>query len=114
MAVDDEACALRRSHFAACVLYTMNSVIFIIVVSLQPVQGYPACVSTYTRTAGVTTHCAYPPPSPVSAGFLVTLAVCHGVLALWASDHTARRDPASDHTARRDATRGHGLLRLCR
>lgn len=83
MAVDDEACALRRSHFAACVLYTMNSVIFIIVVSLQPVQGYPACVSTYTRTAGVTTHCAFPPPSPVSAGFLVTLAVCHGVLALF-------------------------------
>ena len=83
MAVDESARALRRSHFAACVLYTMNAVVFIIVLSLQPVQGYPACVSTYTRSAGITTHCAYPSPSAVSAGFLTVLAVCHGLLALF-------------------------------
>ena len=83
MAVDEEARALRRTHFAAAVLYTMNGVVFIIVLSLQPVQGYPACVSTYTRSAGITTHCAYPPPSAVSTGFLGLLAVCHGLLALF-------------------------------
>ena len=30
MAVDEEARALRRTHFAAAVLYTMNGVVFII------------------------------------------------------------------------------------